>query len=317
MTPHPDVDLTSLRAALGFRAAELAVALMGGPNLAMSSKRELRFGRRGSLAIAIAGPKAGMWHDHEVGSGGDMISLIMREQGGTFRDAVEYAQQFVGGVRQEKSARPRPAQAGDEAERNRRNALDIWSRATPIAGTPAHSYLAARGLYSLPPGADGEVLRFHPSCPYQGARRPCMLSLMRDIKTNAPRAIQRTALSEDGAKLGRMTLGPKAGAAIKLTGDADVSTALTIGEGLETTLAGMMLGYAPAWALGDAGELAAFPVLPGIESITILVDHDRSGTGQRAALRCSARWTGAGREVFRLVPRQPGADVNDLLMAAG
>jgi putative DNA primase/helicase len=65
-------------------------------------------------------------------------------------------------------------------------------------------------------------------------------------------------------------------------------------------------GYAPAWALGDAGELAAFPVLIGVESITILVDHDLSGTGQQAALRCSARWTSAGREVFRLVPSQPG-----------
>jgi putative DNA primase/helicase len=314
---HPDIDLTCVRAALSSRAAEFAVVLLGEPNRAMSSKRELRFGRHGSLSVVISGPKAGMWHDHQIGSGGDMISLIMRERGGAFRDAVDYAQQLVGGARREESPRPRSAQADDDGERNRQNALDIWSRATPIAGTPAHSYLAARGLHNLPAGADGEALRFHPSCPYQGGRRPCMLSLLRDIKTNAARAIQRTALSEDGAKLGRMTLGPKAGAAIKLTGDADVSTALTIGEGLETTLAGMMLGYVPAWALGDAGELAAFPVLPGIESITILVDHDRSGTGQRAALRCSARWTDAGREVFRLVPRQPGADVNDLLKAAG
>jgi hypothetical protein len=52
-----------------------------------------------------------------------------------------------------------------------------------------------------------------------------------------------------------------------------------------------MLGYAPAWALGDAGELAAFQILAGIQSITILVDHDVSGTGQRAAIRCSSRWT--------------------------
>jgi putative DNA primase/helicase len=77
-----------------------------------------------------------------------------------------------------------------------------------------------------------------------------------------------------------------------------------------------MLGYAPAWALGDAGELAAFPILAGIQSITILVDHDVSGTGQRAAIRCSSRWVNAGREVFRLVPRKPGADINDLLRGA-
>jgi putative DNA primase/helicase len=114
-----------------------------------------------------------------------------------------------------------------------------------------------------------------------------------------------------------MTLGPKAGAAIKLSPNVDVAERLTIGEGLETALAGMALGYVPAWALGDAREIAAFPVLAGIESITILVDHDPSGTGQRAALTCSARWTSAGRDVFRLVPRQPGADVNDLLRCKG
>jgi putative DNA primase/helicase len=114
----------------------------------------------------------------------------------------------------------------------------------------------------------------------------------------------------DGGKIGRRT-------AIKVSADIEVADRLTIGEGLETTLAGMMLGYAPAWALGDAGELAAFPVLSGMQSVTILVDHDLCGTGQKAALRCSARWTSAGREVFRLVPRQPGADVNDLLKCEG
>jgi hypothetical protein len=74
-----------------------------------------------------------------------------------------------------------------------------------------------------------------------------MVALLRDIITDAPRAIQRTALSGDGGKIGRRTLGPKAGAAIKLSADVEVADRLTIGEGLETTLAGMMLGYAPAW----------------------------------------------------------------------
>jgi hypothetical protein len=54
-----------------------------------------------------------------------------------------------------------------------------------------------------------------------------------------------------------------------------------------------------------------FPVFAGIESLTILTDHDAAG--EAAALECSARWTGARREVFRIVPRRPGADVNDLV----
>jgi hypothetical protein len=34
---------------------------------------------------------------------------------------------------------------------------------------------------------------------------------------------------------------------------------------------------------------------------------------REAAAECSARWTAAGREVHRLVPRQVGADFNDLV----
>jgi putative DNA primase/helicase len=313
------LDMMPLRAVLTARAAEFAVILLGEPNRAMSSKRELRFGRHGSLSVIVGGPKAGMWHDHQVGIGGDMLSLVLRERGGGFRDAVRFAEEFVGQAPHRTAPPPLPAASpgtGPDAERNMRVALEIWQQATPIAGTIAALYLSGRGL-EVPPGIDGPTLRFHASCPYRGARQSCMVTLLRDLVTDAPRAIQRTALSGDGRKIGRMTLGPKAGAAIKLSADVDVANRLTIGEGLETTLAGMLLGYAPAWALGDAGELAAFPVLIGVESITILVDHDLSGTGQQAALRCSARWTSAGREVFRLVPRQPGADVNDLLKCGG
>jgi putative DNA primase/helicase len=313
------LDMTSLRASLAGRAADVATALLGEPNRAMSSKREMRFGRHGSLSFVVDGPKAGMWHDHQVGTGGDILSLILRERGSGFRDAVRLAEEFVGQAARQTAPPPRPAASPDtspDAQRNTRVAMEIWRQATPIAGTDAALYLAGRGL-EVPPDIDGPTLRFHASCPYRGARQPCMVALLRDIITDAPRAIQCTALSGDGGKIGRMTLGPKAGAAVKLNADVEVADRLTIGEGLETTLAGMMLGYAPAWALGDAGELAAFPVLIGVESITILVDHDLSGTGQQAALRCSARWTSAGREVFRLVPRQPGADVNDLLKCKG
>jgi hypothetical protein len=75
----------------------------------------------------------------------------------------------------------------------------------------------------------------------------------------------------------------------------------------------MMLGYT-TWALGDAGELGRFPVLAAAESITILTDND--GAGEGAAMICSGHWTDAARGVLRLVPRRPGADINDLLTPA-
>jgi Toprim domain len=315
------LDMTLLRAALVGRAAEIAIALLGEPNPAMSTKRELRFGRHGSVAVMIGGPKAGMWHDHEVGAGGDVLALIMRQRCGGFRDAIEYAEHFLGQAPSKfvRIKKRRRAPAGDDAMDGTRRALNLWHEAGPIAGTIAERYPASRGIFELAPGVDGEALRFHPRCPWRNdagdiVRVPALIGLFRDIHTDAPRAIHRRALTIDGQKIGKpKALGPKSGAAIKL--GPEVTHHLTIGEGLETTLSGMALGYMPAWAIGDVGELSAFPVLAGVESLTILVDNDKSGTGQAAALACSAQWTAGGREVFRLVPQQTGADVNDLLLA--
>jgi putative DNA primase/helicase len=150
-----------------------------------------------------------------------------------------------------------------------------------------------------------------------------LLALWRDIATDSPRAIHRRPLSAENEKLGPWkALGPTTGAVIKLCPQDAVAMAgeLAIAEGVEATFSGMQqYGFVPAWAAGDAGHLRAFPVLSGVETLTIVVDNDANETGQRAALACSARWTGAGREVFRLVPRQVGADANDLLLrrAAG
>lgn len=108
---------------------------------------------------------------------------------------------------------------------------------------------------------------------------------------------------------------------IRLWPDEEVDLGVVIGEGVETTLSaatriehkGTLLQ--PAWAAGFAGNMARLPVLAGIDALTLLVDNDESGAGQRAAEECSSRWTAAGREVIRLVPRQARADFNDLIEA--
>jgi putative DNA primase/helicase len=190
--------------------------------------------------------------------------------------------------------------------------LRFWTESIPAPGTLAEKYLTSRRL-SLPDRHES-ALRFHPSCPFgKGTRQPCMVALFRDIRTNEPKAIHRTALTPEGAKIDRKVMGLKAGCAIKLTPDEDVAEGLTIAEGIETALAGMTLNFKPAWALGDAGALARFPVLSGIESLSVLVDNDASGTGQASALECSRRWTSAGREVFRVLPTAIGTDMADVV----
>lgn len=188
-------------------------------------------------------------------------------------------------------------------------ALSLWDETVHLTGTLAERYLHSRGFTDIGWIAD---VRFHPRCPFgPGQRHPCMVALYRDIITDEPKAVHRTALTADGKKIDRKALGPKKGCAIKLSDNADVTVKLTIGEGIETCLAGAELLYRPVWALGDAGEIERFPILPGVESLTILVDHDKAG--KEAARKCSLRWTKAGREVFRAVPTQKGDDFADVL----
>jgi hypothetical protein len=198
----------------------------------------------------------------------------------------------------------------------------IWRESEPL-GRLALDYFASRGLHELRlPDVHG-VLGFHPRCPFgPGERHPCIVGLVRSVITNLPQAVHRTALAPDGRKLGRKMLGPKTSGAVKFWSDDHVSHALVVGEGLETTLSaatriehrGALLQ--PAWALGDAGNLAAFPVLAGIECLTILVDNDESGTGQRAARTCGEHWRAAGREAILLTPLDLGTDFNDLVRTA-
>lgn len=197
----------------------------------------------------------------------------------------------------------------------------IWRQAVSIEGTPAERYLASRGL-----SYTGEALRWHPQCPFGPDRLGCMVGLVRNIMTNAPQAVHRTALDDGGHKLshsganGRMSLGLVAGGAVKLTDDTEVIGVLAIGEGIETTLSIQELpdlSTMPVWSVLTAGGLRSFPVLPGIEVVWLAADNDISGTGQSAALEAGERLTAAGTEAIIISPTRVGSDINDRIASHG
>jgi Toprim domain-containing protein len=137
-------------------------------------------------------------------------------------------------------------------------------------------------------------------------RVPCMIAAIRDIRTNEIVAIQRTRLSPVGRKIDRRMWGPAGGAAIKLDADEAATHGLAIGEGTETCLTARQLGLRPAWAIGSKDQIAKFPVLSGIESLTILAEP-----GAEAQVRvCAEGWRAPGREVLLNRPIS-GSDLND------
>lgn len=196
---------------------------------------------------------------------------------------------------------------------NSASAVRIFRAAThpDPRGTLAERYLNVERRLDLPADLCGRVVRFHALCPWEKERRPCMVVAFRSIADDTLVAIQRTLLSDDGKKLDRKTLGPCSGAAIKIDDDTDVECGLTVGEGFETCLTARALGLRPVWALGSASPIGDFPVLAGIDALTILGETDKKGSNANAVTDCGTRWTAAGREVLLVTP--PTGDLNDLV----
>jgi putative DNA primase/helicase len=316
-------DLNDLRAALNYRAADLATYLVNDkPNRAMSNKRELRFGTHGSMSVIISGPKVGSWFDYENNESGGMFDLIMREQGCRFIDAVYFARDYLGDL--PAPTKPRPASlhivGGSDhdanAERNQGFARKIWRNAESVDHPIARRYFERRGL-TIPKGLDDRVLRFHPRCPFgRDTKHPCVIALFTGISDNEKKAITRIALTPEGEKIDRKMLGPIVNAAIKLSPDDDIKTTLHVGEGVETCLAGMLDGYTPTWVLGSAGAIARLPVLRGIKKLFVFGEMNDGGANARAVQACADRWQEDSKARIFVVKPLEGNDMNDALLAA-
>jgi hypothetical protein len=250
-------------------------------------------------------PKKQIFNCRGCATGGNVISLARLVHDPDFVKAVE----FINGeqIKEAREAAPEAKPGSSDRSMATADALALWREGVDPRGTLAEKYLADRRL-ELGDDLAGEVLRWHP-----GVR--AMLALFRNILTNEPQAISRTFLDCEGRKLKRMFLGPTGGAAAKLDADETVLEGLHAGEGVETCMAArQLLGLRPTWPLGSAGAIAAFPVLSGIEALTLLKERDEASA--RAVEECGGRWHAAGREVL-INETDFGKDLNDELREGG
>jgi len=188
-----------------------------------------------------------------------------------------------------------------------------WDEARPAPSTPIENWLRVRGIDPDVIDLGSLPLRWSPSCPIGRATAPAMLALMTDPVTSEPTGLHRTYLLPNGSAKApvsspRMMLG-KAGI-IRLNRDEEVELGLGVCEGVENGLSIMAWGWRPIWAMSSLGMLTRFPVLGGIEHLTIFADpkpHEIEG-----ACACARRWIRAGKKASVRQPVEPGLDFNDL-----
>ena len=239
--------------------------------------------------------------------------ICFSHAGDDFRDCRDYVRAKLGldpdgwKNRDNRDIRPaRPAPANHDKEDGKAEAGSIWRASVEPRGTLAEQYLNSRGL-ELADDLAGDVLRWN-------VRINALVALFRNVHTGEPQAITRIFLDREGRKTGRMFKGPVGGAAVMLDAHEDVTYGIHIGEGVETTMAGRQLGFKPAWAVGSAGAIGAFPLLACVNSVTAFAETDDNGANAREIAKLAARWQAARREVLKVTP-EIGGDMNDTLQA--
>ncbi|MEJ0020707.1 MAG: toprim domain-containing protein [Acetobacteraceae bacterium] len=328
-----------LVAALRARIDDLARALLGDPNKAMSSKRELRFGSKGALCVWIAGPKRGGWADFSGDAKGSPLGLIRFAQGCEFWPAVTWARAWLGwpdddgNVPDAPAPRPEPPPADEapvddaaDAERRAEIARRFWHDSGPVRGTVGERYLIDVRKIPAPSRGWPEAVRFH--------RNTRSLILAATTADDTVRAVQMVRLTpsarvvqrEDGGKL-KITRGSFAGVAVRLPSH-QAAGALLLAEGPETGLSVWRATGCETWVLCGSMSRIDAGMLPRGRMVIVCADDDllnhpdpRKLAAARALAKAVQAWRAAGVWLAVATPsverRQDKSDFNDLLQASG
>jgi putative DNA primase/helicase len=335
-------DLDELRAALRGSALEsLALDIKGEPTF--RSRRELRWGRKGSLRLKL---DRGTFTDFEAGVRGGPLDFLMHAGGLGFADAVARARAELGfpdpvdrpqpsaAARRKAEAEAAARKATETARREKqavetaadearriREAQHLAAEAVPPAGSVAEWYLRNERGIATPSAGWPDAVRFH-----AGSRALLLVATAAD---GTAKGVQRVFLDEIGQKLdaeelaarglpaAKLSRGVLKGAAVRLPSDR--SGPLLLAEGPETGLSGWTAtGYETWIALGGVGgsELPA-----GRRVVVLGEDHPRFHQAAKGLRDALARWRRQGRQVVVATPwakhRWDKSDLNDTLRELG
>jgi len=198
-----------------------------------------------------------------------------------------------------------------DMEKRRRDLNEVWAQGTDQV--LVCDYMRSRGI--MIPVGDMCNLRGAHELYLRGtkSRHRGMLALMRDPR-GRPVSIHRTYIDAKERKVMPPT-GELKGASVRLGIDPDHT--VVIGEGIETTLAGMQYydiksGYAAISAYG----METLQISGDVKMAIILADHDASFTGQKAAFTLARHLDSKGMDVKVVMSQYVGDDFNDIIRCA-
>lgn len=290
--------------------ARVSLSSIIGRDVRLSPGKGDRFGlcpfhdeKTGSFTV---NDRKGFFHCFGCHAHGDLLDWFQRFHHMTFAQAVEKLRAEAASPLPKATTIPAGHNADDrETLQRQASARGIWAAASPIAGTPAETYLRqARAISIALPGC----LRFDNGSRSRGV--PTLVAAVVNLAGDVV-AIQRTFLKVDGTgkadvPVPKRALGPVGRGAVCLAPAAPV---LGLAEGIETGLSAMELFRLPVWcALGS--NLARLTLPSQVRNVVIFAD--RGAAGEAAADKARAALHGQRRKVAVRFPKV-GADFNDEL----
>jgi len=337
-----DLPLSQVLQVTKGNCEKIIADLLGSPNKFLSSKTELRFGKKGSLLINIAGSKEGLWKDFETGEGGNIFQLIQREKKLGFKEAVSYLAHnlnikpnaqthFKRGSHQQKQVpEPHPLEEAKEIAQRLNGVLELQMKSKPIQGTLAETYLRKeRGIL----GPLAPDLRYIPqgtTFMYRGERKtvthPCFAVFGRNHE-GCLSSVQLTrldyqgkrALTREGEKLNKIQYGISKGSFVTIQGgkspDGTSTDRVFITEGIETALS-IKEGNIKGKIVASLG-IHNISNYPGPEKeIIICADNDSdklNSQTHKIIETAQEQFRSQGKSVLMVKPAHPGDDFNDVL----
>lgn len=237
---------------------------------------------------------------------GDGFDLLQKVNGWTFQYAAKEVDTIIGNNDMEETFKPEI-----DYELRRKNLNKLWAE----ADTPAHvyNYLLSRGIKDQGTQFRGLTdLRGHDRLydSDQRIHRAGMCALIRN-KDGDPCSIHRTFFNPRVKKIMPPTE-KITGAGVRLGMRQSTGISLVVGEGIETTIAGMAIMRLPGMAAISAHGMENLMIPKRFRAIIILADNDRSFTGQKAAFTLARKLDADKREVRVCMPPKKGQDFLDM-----
>ncbi|WP_188618940.1 AAA family ATPase, partial [Cysteiniphilum litorale] len=319
------------------RTEDVARWLLGEENKGRSNNTVLAFGQdSASLKVTLTGKYRGYYKDWSNDNDrGDLISLIMREKGLTYADAVAEGARMVAmpeayDIKETKNheALARDVSYDERKKQSFERAVKIWEKSHPVKGTLAEKYLTQHREIKDYHSADIRYNASVYSSEVKGKYQPALVVQFRNEKGELTGIesvyLERgTGKKMSHLKVGKRSYGTKKGSAVLISKGSNQSNNISfLAEGVVTGLS-IKQAFKDVHILAAGGNENFANIHPDMLKNNILICADNDGKAlikDSALVKAIQLFEKAGKQVKVVFPNMINnkkTDYNDTLKYQG